>query len=93
MKPLQKVAIFLLLDGLQKGKSIIALMDNDEIRTVIPEINNLPEISQEVQECVWQECKQLGYEEQTTPSDALNIIRLLFNGSKISDKNPRQFLR
>jgi flagellar motor switch protein FliG len=86
LKPLQKVAIFLLIIGLPRGKSIISLMDNDEIRTVVPTINNLPEISAEAQKSVWTEFEQLGYEENMSPSDALYIIRLLFNSSKISNK-------
>jgi flagellar motor switch protein FliG len=61
-------------------------MDNDEIRTVIPEIRKLSEISKETQKSVWSEFEQLGYEENMIPSDALGIIRLLFNSSKISNK-------
>lgn len=93
MNSLQKVAIFLFLIGLQKGKNVIALMDNDEIRLVIPQINKLPDLSQETQESIWSEFKQLGYEEQMSPSDTLSIIRSLFNSSKISDKSTRPFFR
>jgi len=39
--PVKKVAIFLMLIGVKKGQSIIALMDNGEINAVIPEIRSL----------------------------------------------------
>jgi flagellar motor switch protein FliG len=87
LKSLQKVAIFLLVIGLARGKSIISLMDNDEIRSVVPAINKLSEISEEVQKSVWSEFEQLGYEENMSPSDALYIMRLLFNNSKINNKD------
>jgi flagellar motor switch protein FliG len=87
LKSLQKVAIFLLVIGLAKGKSIISLMDNDEIRSVVPTINKLSEISEEVQKSVWSEFEQLGYEENMSPSDTLYIMRLLFNNSKINNKD------
>lgn len=86
LKSLQKVAIFLLIIGLDRGKSIISLMDNDEIRTVVPAIGKLSKISEEAQKIVWTEFEQLGYEENMSPSDALYVIRLLFNSSKISNK-------
>jgi len=91
MKSLQKIAIFLLIVGLQKGKSIISLMDSSEIRTIVPEFDNLSEISPETQKSVWTEFEQLGYEGTMSPSDALGIIRVLFNSSKISDKSKRHF--
>ncbi len=86
LKSLQKVAIFLLIIGLPRGKSIISLMDSDEIRTIVPAIGKLSEISEEVQKSVWAEFEQLGYEENMSPSDALYVIRLLFNSSKINNK-------
>jgi flagellar motor switch protein FliG len=86
LKSLQKVAIFLLIIGLERGKSIISLMDDDEIRTVVPAIGKLSEISEEAQKIVWTEFEQLGYEENMSPSDALYVIRLLFNSSKINNK-------
>ena len=86
MLPIKKVAIFLMSIGVEKGKSIIALMDNGEINTVIPQIQSLTAISQEMQESIWGELKELGYEDNMKPSEALTIIRFLFNGSKISNK-------
>lgn len=86
LKSLQKVAIFLLIIGLPRGKSIISLMDSDEIRTIVPAIGKLSEISEEVQKSVWAEFEQLGYEKNMSPSDALYVIRLLFNSSKINNK-------
>ncbi|WP_378954965.1 hypothetical protein [Pelosinus sp. sgz500959] len=93
MKAIEKVAIFLVILGLEKAKSIIALMDSDEINRIIPKIRKLIEISQEVQKDVWNEFRQLGYEDKMNPSETLGIIRLLFNGSKISDKSQRPFFR
>lgn len=87
MKPLQKVAVFLILIGVERGRRIIALMDSDEINAVVPAIRNLVGLSQEIQESVWAEFEQFGYADKMNPSEALGIIRLLFNGSKISDKS------
>ncbi len=91
LRPLQKVAIFLALVGLERGGSVIELMDNDEIKAVIPEIRKLGEISQEAQEVVWGEFEQLGYKEELRSPEILSVIRMLFNGSKISDKEKRRF--
>ena len=86
MLPVKKVAIFLILIGVEKGQSIIALMDNGEINAVIPEIRSLTVLSQEIQQSIWAEFKELGYEDNMKPSDALTIIRFLFNGSIIGNK-------
>jgi len=88
---LEKVAVFLLLLGFERARSIIELMDSDEIKTIVPRISNLAEVSPEAQELVWAEFEQLGYEDQMRPSVALGVIRLLFNGSKIKDKDKRRF--
>lgn len=92
MKSLQKVAVFLVMIGIERGRSIIELMDSDEINAIVPEIRDLMELSQEIQESVWDEFGQLGYEDKLNPSEILGVIRLLFNGSKISDKSRRKFL-
>jgi flagellar motor switch protein FliG len=84
--PIKKVAIFLIIIGVEKGQSIIALMDNGEIKAVVPGIRSLTSISQETQDSVWAEFKELGYDDKMTPSEVLTIIRFLFNGSKISNK-------
>jgi hypothetical protein len=86
LKPLQKVAAFLLILGLERGRSIIALMDNDEIKTIVPEFERLANLSLEIQESVRKDFQHLGYEDKMKPSEALGVIRLLFNGSKINDK-------
>ena len=86
MLPIKKVAIFLMLIGVEKGQRIIALMDDGEINAIIPEIQTLTTISQKSQESIWTEFKELGYEDNMKPSEALTIIRFLFNGSKISNK-------
>lgn len=84
MIPIKKVAIFLMAIGVEKGQSIIELMDNGEIKAVVPEIRSLTAISPEMQKSIWAEFKELGYEDKMKPSEALTIIRFLFNGSKIS---------
>ncbi|HWQ62654.1 MAG TPA: hypothetical protein VN521_10100 [Negativicutes bacterium] len=86
MTPLKKVAIFLMIIGVEKGQNVIALMDNSEIKAVVPEIRRLAAVSQEVQGCIWAEFGELGYEDNMRPSEALTIIRFLFNGRKISGK-------
>jgi len=83
--PIKKAAIFLMIIGIEKGQSVIALMDNGEIKAIIPEIRNLTAVSPEIQESIWEEFKELGYEDTMNPSETLTMIRFLFNGSKISD--------
>ena len=70
--------------GMEKGRSIIELMDNGEIKVVISEIRKLTTVSPDVQKGVWAEFKALGYEDAMKPIEALTIIRVLFNGSKIN---------
>ena len=86
MLPTKKVAIFLMIIGVEKGRKIIALMDNSEINAVIPEIQSLTVISQEIQESIRAEFTELGYEDNMKPSEALTIVRFLFNGSTICNK-------
>lgn len=93
MNPLQKVAIFLFIIGFEKASRIIALMDNNEIKMIVPKIQKLTEVSSKEQESIWTEFKQLGYEEKMKSSETLSLIRLLFNGSKISDKYRRKSFR
>lgn len=90
MKPLEKAAIFLVIVGLERGRKIIELMDNGEIHAIVPEIRKLKELSAEVQETVWTEFEQLGYDDKMKPSEVLYLIRLLFNGSKISNTVKRK---
>jgi len=89
MKPLQKVAVFLFIIGLERGKHIFALMDSGEINAVVSEMKKLVDISQNIQQSVWTEFEQLGYQDTMNPSDTLGIIRLLFNGSRIGEKSRR----
>jgi flagellar motor switch protein FliG len=89
LMPIKKVAIFLMLLGVEKGQSVIALMDNSEIKAVVPEIQRMTAFSQEIQEAVWAEFKELGYEDKMRPPEVLTVIRFLFNGSKISAKGGR----
>lgn len=83
LNALQKVAAFLFIIGLEKGRKIIDLMDSDELKNVLAEFGKLQGISPKMQENVWQEFVQLGYEEEMNPAEALYVIRQLFNGSKI----------
>lgn len=85
MLSVEKVAIFLIMIGMKKGQSILELMDNGEIKAVVSQIRKLTAISQETQESVWSEFKELGYEENMKPSEIVTIMRFSFNGSKISD--------
>lgn len=84
MIPLKKVAAFLMSINQEKGQSIIALMDNAEIRAVVTEIKRLPEFSEEEKDGIRAEFKGLGYTEQMNASEVLTIMRFLFHGSRIS---------
>lgn len=86
MNALQKVTAFLLIIGPEKGRKIMALMDNDELKNVLAEFGKLQELSPKMQESIWQEFVQLGYEAGMNPVEALFVCRQLFNGSKMSDK-------
>ncbi|MDF2634004.1 MAG: hypothetical protein K0R78_878 [Pelosinus sp.] len=91
LKPLEKVAAFLLLIGLERGRSIIALMDNNEIKALVPEIEKIIDLSSEIQESVRNDFEQLGYKDNMRPSEVLNVIRFMFNGSNIHDSEKRKF--
>ena len=69
---------------MEKGRSIIELMDNGEIKVVVSEIRKITPVSQDMQKNVWAEFKSLGYEDAMKPVETLTIIRCLFNGSKIN---------
>ncbi|MEN6567411.1 MAG: hypothetical protein ABFC57_14055 [Veillonellales bacterium] len=85
------MTIFLLIIlGMEKAQSIISLMDISEINAVVLEIRRLTELSPEIQKSVWDEFKELGYEDKMKPSEALTIIRFIFNGSKISGEARRR---
>lgn len=87
--PLNRVAAFLMIIGAAKGQGIIALMDNSEIKAVVPAIQGLTAISPAMQRRIWTEFKELGYDEMMNATEALDIIRLLFNGRKISGRDSR----
>ena len=86
LNPLQKVAVFLFMIGLEKGRKIMDLMDNTEIKKIFSEFGKLAEVSQNVQERVWYEFAQLGYTAEMNPAETLYVLRQLFNGGKITDK-------
>ncbi len=87
MNSVQKVAAFLLIIGLEKGKKVMALMDSGEIKNIVAELNKLSELSPTIQEHVRNEFGQMGYETDMSPADTLYVLRQLFNGSKISNSN------
>jgi flagellar motor switch protein FliG len=91
MNDIEKVAIFLLMIGFKKASGIIGLMDNDEIKNIVPKIDSLVEVPLEKQEQVWTQFVELGYEESMSSPEVLTVIRMLFNGSKIGDKEERRF--
>lgn len=71
--------------GFKKASSIIALMDNDEIKNIVPKIEKLVEVPPEIQESVWAQFVQLGYEDTMSSPEILTVMRMLFNGSKIAE--------
>lgn len=93
MNPLQKVAIFLFIIGFERASRIMELMDSNEIKMIVPKIQKLTEVSPKEQEFVRNEFIQLGYEEKMKSAEILSVIRLLFNGSKISDTDKRKAFR
>lgn len=91
MNSVQKVAAFLFLIGLEKGRKTMDLMDSVEVKNVLSAFGKLSEVSPTVQERIWQEFAQLGYEAEMSPVETLYVLRQLFNGSKISDKENKRF--
>jgi Flagellar motor switch protein len=69
--------------GVEKGQRILTLMDDREIKAVVPEIRGLTAVSREIQQGVWAEFADLGYAAGMKPAEALTVIRFLFNGSMI----------
>lgn len=86
MNGVQKVAAFLLIIGLEKGKKVMALLDSGEIKNILAEFDKLSALSTAVQDRVCNEFRQLGYEEEMNPAQTVYVLRQLFNGSKISNK-------
>ena len=91
MNSVQKVATFLFMIGLEKGRKTMDLMDSDEVKNILSAFSKLPELSPTIQERIWQEFVQLGYGAELSPVETLYVLRQLFNGSKISDKENKRF--
>ena len=91
LNPLQKVAIFLFMIGLENGRKIMDLMDSAEIKNIFSEFGKLSEVLPNVQESVWYEFAQLGYESEMNPAETLYVLRQLFDGGKISDKEKNSY--
>lgn len=83
MTQLKKVAILLILIGKEKGQRVLELMDNDEIRAIIPELRKVTTVSTEMQTIIWDEFSALGFTKDMKAVDILDIIRFSFGGSKI----------
>lgn len=83
LTPLKKVAVFLMLIGADKGQRIIALMDTGEIKAVVSEIRKLAALSPELRRTVLAEFAALGYRDDLTAFETLDIIRLLAGGRKL----------
>lgn len=75
--------------GAEKGQSVIALMDNSEIKAVVAEIRNLNAVSPKIQESIRAELRELGYDDEMKPAEVLTIIRFLFDGRKIRVQSGR----
>jgi len=84
MMPIEHAAGFLLLIGQEKGQKIIALMDTREIQAIIPVLRRLQEVSPHVQQLVWEQFKNLGYEAGMNPAELLTLIRFSLDGSKVN---------
>ncbi len=93
LAPLQKLAIFLLSLGLERGQRVIELMDSDEIKAIASEMGKLTEISAEKQKIVWSEFEQLGYHNEMNCMEIISVIRMMFHGSKITEKSRNRFSR
>lgn len=83
MAPLEKLAVFLVLLGFEKGKKLFAFMDTQELRHVVRAMEKVENLSPKVQEAVWAEVRQLGYKDALEPTEVMYVLRGLFNGSKI----------
>ena len=82
MMPIEQAAVFLLLLGQEKGQKVIALMDTGEIQAIIPVLRRLRDVSPQVQERVWEQFNNLGYEAAMNPNELLTLIRFLFSARK-----------
>jgi len=91
LNSVQKVAAFLIIIGFEKGKKVMDMMDNAEIKNVLAELNKL-ELSPTMQGNILLEFEGLGYKAGMSPAEILYVLRQLFNGSKISNK-PRMDFR
>ena len=83
MNPLQRTAAFLLMIGFEKARGIMALMDNDEIKSIAAEFSKVSDLSPSSQESIWSDFIQLGYEAEMNPAETLFVLRQVFNGRKI----------
>lgn len=89
MNSLHKAATFLLVIGFGKASKVMDLMDSDEVKNIAPEFGKISGLSPNVQENIWREFVQLGYEAEMNPVETLYVLRQLFNGGKISGKEKK----
>lgn len=80
MFQLEKVAVFLILVGQEKGRRILALLDDDEIKRIILKLREVSVITEQMQQSVWREFYSLGYEEGMKAADIVNILRFSAGG-------------
>ena len=92
LNALQKAAAFLFLIGLEKAGKVLALMDSDEVKIILNEFGRIEQLSTDLQQTVWAEFREIGYEEQMNAVDTLYVLRQLFPGSKISPPNKKRFM-
>ena len=62
------------------------LMDSDELKNVLIEMERLPKLSPAIKKALWHELLQLGYEEKMTAVETLGVLRQFCNGGKISNQ-------
>ncbi|MDU2064895.1 MAG: hypothetical protein E6713_08625 [Sporomusaceae bacterium] len=75
MNNVRKVAIFLFLIGLDKGRKIMDLMDSGELKQVLREMKTVQAVSETEGEFVRNLFLELGYEAKTSPVDTMFFIR------------------
>lgn len=83
MTPLKKVAIFLMMLEKDIAQSVIANMDNSEIKAVVGEIRQLTKLEPSAAESILSEFEALGFQQAMNPAEILTVMRFLFNGGNI----------
>ena len=82
MMAIKKAAIFFLLIGDDKGRKVISLMDDAEIKQLVPAMRELKTIAPAQQRQVWQDFVDLGYETSMNAADTLTVVRFLLSRNR-----------